>query len=472
MDGRVTKDGFGRFMMECPVPSLDAVEAAVAIAKASDIALVVDGEGVIADVAVGTTALEMIEPSEFVGQPLVDTVSADSQVKIDILLSDDLMGIRRWRQVNHPVGERDVPVEYALIHAADDGKKVLAGRELIGIWNLQQRLIVAQQSMEREYAKARSVEARYRMLFGMMSEAVLVIDAASERVIEANAAAATLFGLKAQRLVSVGVSSLVHPSESNALQRFMSEVRTTGHAQIGSIRSNAGKAMTFLASLFSQGARRTVMVRAGLAEARDSLVRNNEADIVEVMERMPEPLVLCDNAGLVLTANAAFLSIIEEASRDRVLGRPISQWLGRSEVDVSVLFTALGDEDAVQRYATIVHGERGGIENVELTAVAVRNSAGLYYGISMRVVRPELELTGASLERSVEQLTELVGRMPLRDIVRDATDMIERMCIEAALRLTDNNRASAAEILGVSRQSLYNKMRRFDMTPVGLENGD
>jgi transcriptional regulator with GAF, ATPase, and Fis domain len=52
------------------------------------------------------------------------------------------------------------------------------------------------------------------------------------------------------------------------------------------------------------------------------------------------------------------------------------------------------------------------------------------------------------MPRSVEQLTELVGRMPLKDIVRESTDLIERQCIEAALAFTSNNRASAAEILG------------------------
>jgi DNA-binding NtrC family response regulator len=45
--------------------------------------------------------------------------------------------------------------------------------------------------------------------------------------------------------------------------------------------------------------------------------------------------------------------------------------------------------------------------------------------------------------------------------------VIERLCIEAALELTGNNRASAAEILGVSRQSLYSKLNRF-----GIGGGD
>ncbi|MGA1336819.1 MAG: helix-turn-helix domain-containing protein, partial [Burkholderiaceae bacterium] len=68
---------------------------------------------------------------------------------------------------------------------------------------------------------------------------------------------------------------------------------------------------------------------------------------------------------------------------------------------------------------------------------------------------------------SNEDLSDLVGRMPLKEIVGETVDLIEKLCIEAALKLTKNNRASAADMLGLSRQSLYVKMRRF-----GLDRGD
>jgi DNA-binding NtrC family response regulator len=71
---------------------------------------------------------------------------------------------------------------------------------------------------------------------------------------------------------------------------------------------------------------------------------------------------------------------------------------------------------------------------------------------------------GGEVPRSVEQLTELVGRVPLRELVRDATDLVEKLCIEAALQLTQDNRASAAEVLGLSRQSLYVKLRRYGLS--------
>jgi DNA-binding NtrC family response regulator len=41
--------------------------------------------------------------------------------------------------------------------------------------------------------------------------------------------------------------------------------------------------------------------------------------------------------------------------------------------------------------------------------------------------------------------------------------MIERLCIEAALELSNDNRATAADLLGLSRQSLYVKLRRYGL---------
>ena len=60
-------------------------------------------------------------------------------------------------------------------------------------------------------------------------------------------------------------------------------------------------------------------------------------------------------------------------------------------------------------------------------------------------------------------MKELIGRVSLKEMVRESTDMIEKLCIEAALDLTGDNRASAAEMLGLSRQSLYVKLRRYGM---------
>ena len=97
------------------------------------------------------------------------------------------------------------------------------------------------------------------------------------------------------------------------------------------------------------------------------------------------------------------------------------------------------------------------------------------FGFTIRSVGrrlPQTVRSGHELPRSIDQLKELVGRVPLKDLVRETTDVIERMCIEAALELTGDNRASAAEILGLSRQSLYVKLRRYGLGDLGSDGGE
>jgi DNA-binding NtrC family response regulator len=49
--------------------------------------------------------------------------------------------------------------------------------------------------------------------------------------------------------------------------------------------------------------------------------------------------------------------------------------------------------------------------------------------------------------------------------------MVERHFVEAALELTGDNRTAAAEVLGLSRQSLYLKLRRHRLLPTEAEAG-
>jgi len=79
---------------------------------------------------------------------------------------------------------------------------------------------------------------------------------------------------------------------------------------------------------------------------------------------------------------------------------------------------------------------------------------------------------GKVLPRSVEQLAQLVGRVPLKEIVRETSDVIEKLCIEAALDLSKDNRAAAAQTLGLSRQSFYAKLRRHGLGDLGDDDDE
>jgi len=79
--------------------------------------------------------------------------------------------------------------------------------------------------------------------------------------------------------------------------------------------------------------------------------------------------------------------------------------------------------------------------------------------------RPCIKLASTQSFLSVEMrsVIELIGNQTLKDIVAKTTDVVEKMCIETAVELTSNNRVAAAEMLGLSRQSLYVKLRKYDL---------
>jgi transcriptional regulator PpsR len=138
-------------------------------------------------------------------------------------------------------------------------------------------------------------------------------------------------------------------------------------------------------------------------------------------------------------------------------------------VDLGILINNLRQHGEVRLYATTLRDEVGVETDVEISGGALVNAGKPSYGFAIRGISRRSTATtvpARNFPRSLEQMTELIGRVSLKELVREATDVIERLCIEAALTLTGDNRASAAEVLGVSRQSLYVKMRRHGLQDI------
>jgi transcriptional regulator PpsR len=130
-----------------------------------------------------------------------------------------------------------------------------------------------------------------------------------------------------------------------------------------------------------------------------------------------------------------------------------------------VLLTNLRAQAKVKEFTTELRAMSGTLMAVEISASTLIKDE-TYYAFYIRDVERRRALNSpasSSMEGSVAELSHLVGRMPMKDIVGETVDMLEKMCIQSALQLTNNNRASAAEMLGLSRQSLYVKLRRFHM---------
>jgi transcriptional regulator PpsR len=459
-----------------------AETAAELVAAAADLALVLDPEGTVQDVAFQNESLvaDLGDRQRWVGRRWADLVTVESKPKIAAMLRDsDTLAATRWRQVNHPAASGpDVPVLYRAVRAGAGarGRIVAYGRDLRSVSALQQRLMDAQQAMERDYARLRSVETRYRLLFQYAREAVLIVDAAALKIVEANPAAERVFAGTVKRLVGRNFADMFDAAGAKTLADLFAGIRASGRSDEAAARLAAGGPEIRVAAIFRQEGTTLLLVRIVAPQAEDgrpASASSDEASHARLLENAPDAFVTCDPAGRVLYANAAFLDLAQVATIEQARAGTLDQWLGRDGVDFNVLIANLRQRGSVRLFGTTLRGEMGAQTDVEVSAVSAMRGGEPEFSFAVRNVagrvRVEPPRGARELPRSVEQLTELVGRVSLKELVRETTDMIERLCIEAALELTRDNRASAAEMLGLSRQSLYVKLRRYGLTDAAVD---
>ncbi len=430
---------------------------------AGDITLVVDSKGQIIDASANRDQFPQVD--QWIGADWLEIVTIDSRAKVMELLSVARKnGAQQWRQVNHPSPMGDIPVRYALLGTDDKDRFIAVGRDMREAAVMQQRILQAQQSLERDYSKLRQVEKRFRMLFELSAQPVLVVEVASNRIREANPAAHRLLGAGVGTLVGSRLPSLFSKdSRDRVLAHIGSALSARGVSPaLAELGNDAGKVLLAATGFVQQGEQYLLLRLTDPGEGDPALRPPTES----IIAQMPDALVIADRDMNICSANLAFVELVQAASEDQLRGAPLSAFVGRPGIDLEAIAKQIETDGFARNVSTIIRAEENGFdEPVELSAVRTSEESP-HYGFVIRPVgrrMRDLPPSREDLPRSVEQLTDLVGRMSLKDIVRESTDLIERLCIEAALSYTNDNRASAAEILGLSRQSLYSKLHRYGL---------
>jgi transcriptional regulator PpsR len=398
-----------------------------------------------------------------------DTVTVESRHKVEELLRDAArLGRTQWREVNHLTSTlNSLMIRYVVVDSGRDGHVIAIGRDDRATEMMQQRLIEVQQTMERDYSRQRDAEFRYRLLFRMSAEAVMIVDVGARKIIEANAAAEAMVGAIGGRLVGESFAKLFDSSSQEDATALLAVAQSTARGESPQMRLMI-RERPFLASasIFREAQVTQCLIRLSPVEPGFAAAGDGSAGLQDLLACVPDAFVVTDSDLSIFTANSPFLDLVRVPTREQALGQPLGQFLGRTGLERNILIDNLRAHGSVRNFSTVLRNQFDEPEDVEISAVSVPEGAETYFGFTIRRVRRRAaeRRPGASEPRhSVEQLTELVGRVKMKELVRESTDLVERLCIEAALELTKNNRASAAELLGLSRQSLYSKLHRFGL---------
>ncbi len=456
--------------------ALDASEVPDMLRASVDHAFVLDLNGIVLDQIGGTEPV--IGAAAWTGRPWRETVTMATRPKLERMLEEAVeTGASRFRQLNHPVdGGDDVPMGYTLVRFGSPGHLLAVGRNLSALASLQRQLVEAQQRMETEYWHIRQAEARYRILFQQSSEPVFLLEADGLKVTDANNAAGAL--------LDVGVSNLIGQSfppaqvqvgptwDDAAREAFAEDLRqvvlgtrerTSVDARIGG-RSSVWEVS---ASAVRFDGTRTLLVRFVGDTLEGRRDESSDLDVMLLLGGSPDGFVVTDDHGVILYANDAFVNMAQVAGEPALVGRSLATWLGRPGADLTVLLTNLRNRGQIRLFPTEVQGEQGLNTPVEVSGVSALDSEEPCMGITLRDVSrripngnggPARELTGA-----VQRLSSKVGEVSLKQLVEDTVGLVELHFIDAALELTGDNRTAAAELLGLSRQSLYTKLKRYNL---------
>lgn len=424
-----------------------------------DLTLTLDEDGVIQKI-VTAEALAHEQLDHWRGRRLNDTIfrTIDSPApgKIEDMWLRGDSSCFEVRQ-RFPSG-LELPMEYTTFSLGEKAGSVAIGRNLEAISELRARLQHAQEAHERDYWKMREIETRYRTLFDATTEAVALVNVGDHCVIEAN------FRANRDLYLTPGDPFLPQLPERDrrALDELFAKTREQGRAPGIVVQPTPSSGLWSMRASLMNAETGPVFIcqLTQMRDAREQARDQKGFSIASFIERLTEGFVVIDREGVVRSANGAFLDLVQLAAESAVTERKLTRWLSSPGADANVLMSLIRKNGDLRRFHTRIDGELGQSVPVEITAVGDEAEQPNYFGLLVRDARSRARQ--AESPDNGLKMAEF-DDCTLEEIVRMSTEVIERKAILQALDRCRDNRTAAARQLGLSRQSLHAKLKKYGL---------
>ncbi len=446
----------------------------------ADVAVLLGPDRVIKGLAVNPECASLGSLDHWVGRPFFDFLTEESRSKFSERLrvaADSSTIARRPLELNHVDSEAwQFPIRYSL-HMIDGSQDVLLmGRDLQPIAEVQQRLVAEQVARERDQQKIRSGETFYRVVLEASETPFVLVDADRGRVQDMNASAARLFGTKADTLSG---NSFAQIFEGRRREELMDALQAAAAAEDRStvevVARRSGAELTLTPEYFRAAGELFLLCRvAPINAAQDGTVGTSHT-LSALFAASSDGIVLTDAKGVIRDVNEAFLIMTDAAQIRDVKDRSLGDFLVRGAVDLKLMIEAAGKSGRMSHYSAQINSVVGNRASVDVSVAQLRQrSRDAGFGFIIRDVTPMATdgeaAPGMMTEDAMRNVMDLVGTASLKELVSATSDVVEKMCIETAVKLTNNNRVAAAEMLGLSRQSLYVKLRKHGMIDSSVDD--
>ncbi|RBP11320.1 transcriptional regulator PpsR [Roseiarcus fermentans] len=428
-----------------------------------DITLAVDGEGVIRT-AVSAEALADEQLDQWRGMLWTDTVPPEAAAQVARAVeSARREGESSCFTLNQrlPSG-RELLLEYTTVKLGDRAGFVAIGKNVQDVSDLKARLASVQRDREHDYWKLREIETRYRALLDASSEAVALVRVDTLRVVEANAAASKSLGLFPGAVFLPDLAD----GDRKALHGLLATARMNGRApSIVLHLLDSGKLSLRASMLTSEAGTFYLFQMAPLDEegvaSHAADTRSASFSLETFVWRLPEGFAILDRDGVVRFANLTFLDMVQAGVESAVIGKNAGNWFNRPGTGLRMILNLVAQHGVVRSLRTTLESDLGLRSEVEISAVGDRIDRPRFFGLIVR----------DAMSRPKGREGEFVSLAPgpagfatsLETAVRSSVEAVERQRLVDALAQCAGNRTAAARSLGISRQSLYTKLKKYGL---------
>ena len=456
------------------IPVIEPEYLGGVLATSSDIALLVDTNIEINSLLLNKSEKSYGNLTHWIGRKLTDFLTTESIPKLLSAITKLESGetVLYGLELNHVDNAQwQFPIRYNIHRLGNDGKIILLGRDLQTVSENQQKFVKAQIAVEQSIEEKRELDAHFKILLSKTTDSLALINAGSGEVMFSNPTFQETFFRDGDDLENISLQSLL----SNRAERkgFIEKITIAAHGNYDvseELNTNKGEIIFSINPDIYRAAGQQILICKFFPK---TIRKKGEQELIEnllsTFHNSPDAIIFTDIKGTIQYTNERLLDLTNSSHKNDVVSKNLSEFLGRGEIDLAIMLENVLKSGAVKTYSTHLKSSFG--TKIDIEASVSRNTSD-DNGLIAFIVR-EVASTSSNSRSNSSQTTsknndevtakELVGSATLKEIVTDTTDVIEKICIEAALEITNNNRAAAADLLGLSRQSLYVKLSKLEI---------
>ena len=442
------------------------------ILRASDISLLIDTAGLILEVIYNTENKNLGDIEHWRTRNIRDFITKESGIKLEEIQNLSSNASNKVEkdtiQLNHTKNDgTDFPIQYSVHPTGVNNQILLFGRDLTQIAQAQQELMKTQLKFEREYDRYRSFDTKYRVILEQCGSAFIIVDETG-KIVDFNKKATTI--IERTDLQHITLEELINQRTSTEILNELETLNKNAPSNaLKTFLKKSNKEVQLKGTFFRSNEGVHTLIRLNNTASHKAPHAREKLYLSDLYQKTTDAFVFIDEAGKIVDTNDSFLTLSENANVDEVVGKSFSAFLRNTATDLKILTDNSKKLGKIRNYATEFITAFGSKIPVTISSTWVSNENDDFYGFILRdSSNIEFEKQNDNEQYSWEATTKLVGSAPLKELVAQTGDIAERICLETALNLTSNNKVAAADLLSLSRQSLYVKLRKHNL----LDNKD